>query len=520
MRRYLSSSRGLGSTLQPVLHALWFSSFQGRHRRVAELLLLLLSLWLLLLLLPQSVLHGLPRAFRNVSSDLRLPRQFDGCARVPLGCKRSVDDYIALTGCCSRAGLGHTISAMNRIVHLAQRLGLRHVYDPEAMRGLGHGIGDKAEAFFNLSLYTTPRTAVPSDHIAIRITASTLKHRDERELLALLQHWRSAVERQPTLRTRALFFQFEAVFSPGGALASSWACTASWWRSVFQHQRAVFMESRRNQNADDFAELSRTVSIALHVRRGDQVPRYPMYKPNAYVEAGLRRNLPDSWYVAAADAAFKAHCHRAGPDFCAPHLLRIRIFSESPLVDMDGYPSRLKQWLYERFPGAKITQHLDMTTIDALIEMTSADIFVGSRSAFSQLVARLMPVHSTVLVPPQFPSNYSDPEAAPLPCSLVQAPWQLRTVGEPPGALYWPEYVCLRGENSAVPESGRSSPQRISKANRPMWRRSRHAMPRAFFGERWAQPRNWSFVVERLMHPDREWWLPELQHELQVRPHC
>lgn len=434
-------------------------------------------------------------------------------------CHRQTEDYVALMGCCSRAGLGHALAAQNRVVHLAHRLHLRLVCDPLALRGLGHGIGDAAEAFFDFCQQELCLHQVPPDHISIRFTATSLEACDERELLALIQQWRCSLEQQPSLRARPLFFQFHEVFNPGGALAPSWTYTAQWWRTLYQ-RRLASRAGIREFAAAAAVTTNQTLILAIHVRRGDQVPRGPNHKPNAYIEAGLRRNLPDAWYVAAAAAAFRAHCQRHGDARCAQRPIHIQVFSESPSVDMDGYPSRLHQWLQDQFPNATVTQHLDASVFDALTAMTAAEVFVGSRSAFSVLVARLSAANSTVLLPPQLPSRYIDPNEAPLPCSLEQVPWQLRVVGEPPGALYWPVYTLLPLTNATATNNAPATGQTWRKINQPLWRMSRHSIHRNFFTKHWPSPRNWSYVAGLLRDPSNNVSVQTSFSEVRVLPYC
>jgi hypothetical protein len=513
----LMPKNALGKTLQTsfpwirdamyCLGARQYTSWFGRQRALVFLTLSAVSVlcWTLWISLTQM--------------QLMIPMSMAKSAAAGI-CDRQVEDYVALVGCCSSAGLGHALAALNRVVHIAQRLHLRFVYDPRSLHGLGHGIGDDADAFFDFRRYEHSLDQVPPDHVAIRFSQASLENVHEHELIKLIQQWRCSWERYPSLRSRPLFFQFDRVFNPGGALAPSWTFTACWWRAAYRRSLASKALVPQMTSSGP-TSANRTISLAIHVRRGDQVPRHPHFKANAYVEAGLRRNLPDAWYVAAASAAWSAYCQHQHANNCTQHLLHIRIFSESPMVDMDGSVSKLDQWLRLRFPTAIISRHLDTFVFETLTTMATADIFVGSRSALSILAARFASANSTVLIPPQLPSRYHDPNEAPLPCSLSDAPRQLRVVAEPPGTLYWPAYVAVPVSGaSLVNTSHQIVPHLWVKVDRPVWRMSRYPIGRNYFNIHWPPPRNWSHLQREMRDPSHERWIPKNCSEVRVLPHC
>ncbi|KAK4536218.1 hypothetical protein CDCA_CDCA07G2243 [Cyanidium caldarium] len=419
--------------------------------------------------------------------------------------QRHPSGYIALTGCCARAGLGHTLTAFNRVVHLALLDGYTLAYDPAPLRGLGHGIGDRAEAVLNLGRGEIPIDQIPKPHQRVNVNAAIGSDVSDTTLRAHLRQYLRRHTASPAAASPVLL-ELHRWFNPGGALAPDWSRTLDWWRAKYAPRPA----SCRHHSAPH-----RRYCIAIHVRRGDQAPGWRRRGQPRYLESGLRRNLPDAWYAAAAEAAWRAHCRRQR-SACRSRPWEVHLHTESPLVDMDGAPSRLRLWLAQRFPQASIHLHLDGDALGTLESLTGADVLVGSRSAFSYLAARFTAPTSTVLLPPLLPSSFANSAAPALPCGWTRGSWrpyraygplQLVPADEPNGMLFWPH---------------REEPKANTSQQRPAWRRSRKAVPARFayqFGPL-ADERRWIRMVHYLLESPRSPLSPTLHDSLHVRDAC
>ena len=402
-------------------------------------------------------------------------------------CSRTA--YIAMTGCCLQSGIGHALMAFNRVVHIAKLRQLVFVYDPAPLSKLGHQIGSIAEPFFNLGKGEVRIEDIPRPYDRVNLTALVHAVDSDNELLSCIDRYLR--EHPPSCPTpRPLLFDMHRIFVVGGRLASDWNRTASWWRSKYQPRRLPCRGGRRSGAASECHQL------VVHIRRGDQTP---LEGRRAYglIEKGLLRHLPDAWYVAAADAAWRAHCARRGTR-CSTPPLEIHVATEEPFVDMDGTPSRVHTWLQDRFPQAAVYVHPGGDALQAFNMIAGADVLICSRSDFSRVAAHFLRRASTVLLPP-------DGAPPALPCRLTRGslfpfraygPMQLNAVNMPPASIYWP----VRGVPPEQRGQGDASVKRETPTERPVWRMSHEWLPKDYVWK--AGPLNlpgkWDAVLQEL----------------------
>lgn len=351
---------------------------------------------------------------------------------------RPAAGYIALSGCCANAGLGHALASFNRVVHLSVRYNLHIAYDPAPLRNIKHGVGDRAERRFALGRDQAPLETLLQlgrAHRVERVRVANATTADD-EIVQTIERTLHRRQRQPhqQQQQRPMLFEMHRLFNPGGQLASDWRRTLPWWRAKFRPER----------NATAY-------TVAVHIRRGDQVPGWRQNKLR-YYEAGLRRNLPDAWYAAAVRAVLERRGGAGKGGASKSDRVAVHIYSESSdgrgsYVDMDGAPSDIAELFRRRLRhtigryALGVNLHLDGDALDVFTALAAADVLVASRSDFSALASRFST--GTVVSPPRLPSAHDFISTAAADAEALDAdgrptlPMRLRTT-ERRGLAYRP----------------------------------------------------------------------------------
>jgi len=260
--------------------------------------------------------------------------------------------------CADESGLSvsHMLTRLNVALRIHVRTGLRYLHNPRGLGNLEHGLGDGAERLFALGLgeacaWDYPRFRREHGLREVCLPAPGAGYRNVLE----------AIARHPG---RVVFVP------PEGAEDPDFSTTRAWVRRKYRRARARHpLPSRLHPER---------VNVAVHVRAGD------LYRKSRWREV---RALPLAFHERLCVAVAEA----LGGE---PELL---VFTETPL---GPYAAACDLSAIGDWPLAHKRVFVDNDFAEDFHNMLEADVFIGSKSLLTYVIAALREAPSIVPTTP------------------------------------------------------------------------------------------------------------------------